>query len=55
MSEAIKRYLRKKYKVLSIRVRKDKLELFKAACQMSGRSQSGVINEAIDKFIKENS
>ena len=51
MGEALKRYLRKKYKVLSIRVTKHKLEYFKTICKDIGISQSRVINGAIDQFI----
>ena len=53
MGEALKRYLRKRYGVLSIRVRKEKLEIFKTLCKERQVSQSGVINRAIDNFIKE--
>ena len=51
--EAVKRYLRKRYKVLSVRIEKKKLKKFKQLCKDSGRSQSSVINAAITNFIKE--
>ncbi len=51
--EWVKKYLRAKYKVFSVRVRKEKLERFKALCKREHVSQSSVVNDAINNFIKE--
>ena len=51
--EWVKKYLRAKYKVFSVRVRKEKLERFRLLCKQNHISQSSVVNDAITNFIKE--
>ena len=49
----VDRYLRAKYKTLSVRIRKDKLDKFKKKCIDSGISQSHFINACVTKFITD--
>lgn len=50
---AVKRYLAKNYTTITVRLRKEKIAAFKAACVESGVSQASVIESAIDQFIAQ--
>ena len=53
-SSAVKRrYNEKNYKSVQVYLDKDLVDAFKAKCKTAGSSQSSVIREAIENFMKK--